>query len=70
MLTTQMEQDIVELFNRVIDAYVSSENDALLGALADEDDDIANDEYKYELSRITTKTEEWKRELFDILHGN
>lgn len=74
MLTAEQEQDIIILFNQIIDAYVSSASDAVVADIAFEDTDIDDvydePEYKYEISRITTVTEEWKKELFGILDGN
>ncbi len=70
MLTSESKQDLIALFDKVIDAFVKAESDALLGSLDDEDDNIAIDEYKYGLSRINTVAEEWRKDLYGLLNGN
>jgi hypothetical protein len=72
MLTPQNERKLIELFDKVLDAYVSSASDAALSDIyLDEDSDELYDEpeYKYEMSRISSITEEWKKELQSILDG-
>ena len=74
MLTAEREQEVFALFDKIIDAYVSSASDAVVADIAFEDDNMDEvydePEYKYEISRIDTKAEEWKKELFGILNGN
>lgn len=72
MLTVEREQELIALFDTIIDAYVSSESNRVLESPDTRFDEGFEDdeEYKYEMSRVTSLTEKWKKELFSILHGN
>jgi hypothetical protein len=68
----EKEQQIITLFDKVVDAYVSAASDSVFnyGDDAWEDEVYDDPDYKYEVSRINTEAEEWRKELRDILHGN
>lgn len=74
MLTEKNKQSILELFDKIVDAYVSSASDSILSDIvfSDEclDEFYDEPEYKYELSRINTLAGEWRKELNGILNGN
>jgi hypothetical protein len=64
-----LKEEIQELFEEVLDAYVSSASDSVVNDVAhDENDEVYDEpEYKYEISRINTKAEEWRKELNTLL---
>lgn len=70
-LYTVLTEQIRTLFNNVLNSYVSSESDAIANSFsidADEEEFEENDEqYRYEMSRIATKVEEWRQELEELL---
>lgn len=72
MLDLSKKQDIIGLFDKIIDAYIASASEVILTTADSRFDDEYEDdsEYKYEMSRIASIIEEWKKELSGILDGN
>jgi len=65
-------EEIKDLFEEVLYAYVAASSDAVIaGMVSDngwEDEVYDEPEYQYELSRVNTKTEEWRAELDKLLN--
>lgn len=58
----EVRQDILDLFEEVIEAYITVDSTRT-------EDDYDLDEYKFRVSRLYTKADEWKKELLGILDG-
>jgi hypothetical protein len=66
-----LTEEIRELFEEVLSAYISSASDVIQERVFDveSDDEYDTSSYKYEVSRINTKAEEWRKELGILLDG-
>lgn len=70
-----LSQEIKELFEKVTDAYVSAEqtaiecNQPLIGFDDSEELEEQEEEFKYQMSRVFTKVEEWNSELDKLLNA-